>query len=116
MAETPETSDYTSIQERLEMSPALPAVVEDAPEAPLPQAPLMPFDATGRTAWAIPFAFDEHLELVDWTGRAVHPGKKGYIAAGLPKILTRIRDGAAFIAIAGRLLREFGSAVRAAPD
>ena len=30
----------------------------------LPRAPLMPFDATGRMAAAIPFAFDDYLELV----------------------------------------------------
>ena len=34
----------------------------------LPRAPLMPFDATGRMAAAIPFAFDDYLELMDSTG------------------------------------------------
>ena len=74
----------------------------------------MPFDATGRTEWTIPFAFDDYLELVDWTGRAVHPTKKGSIGASQPKILDRIGiDGAAFITFATRLLKEFGSAVGA---
>jgi hypothetical protein len=31
----------------------------------LPEAPLMPFDATGRFEQAIPFAFADYLELVD---------------------------------------------------
>ena len=74
----------------------------------------MPFDATGRTEWTIPFAFDDYLELVDWTGRAVHPTKTGSIGASQPKILDRIGiDGAAFITFATRLLKEFGSAVGA---
>ena len=30
----------------------------------------MPFDATSRMAAAIPFAFDDYLELVDSTGRS----------------------------------------------
>ena len=34
----------------------------------LPRPPLMPFDATGRVAAAIPFAFDDYLELVDRPG------------------------------------------------
>jgi len=37
----------------------------------LPRTPLMPFDATGRMANAIPFAFDDYLELVDATGRVI---------------------------------------------
>ena len=107
MAETPETSDYTSIQERLGTVPAVGTTVADTPEAPL-----MPFDATGRTAWAIPFAFEDYLELVDWTGRAVHPAKKSHIAAGRPNILDRIGvDGAVFIGYATRLMKQFGSAV-----
>lgn len=113
MAETPETSDYTSIQERLGAAPAACASVVGV-QTTLPQAPLMPFDATGRTEWAVPFAFDDYLELVDWTGRAMHPTKKGSIAASQPKILDRIGvDGAAFISFATRLLKEFGSAVGA---
>jgi hypothetical protein len=113
MAETPETSDYTSIQDRLGAAPAACASGVDVPKALLPQAPLMPFDATGRTEWAIPFAFDDYLELVDWTGRAVHPAKSS-IAAGQPKILDLIGvNGEAFIAFATRFLKEFGSAVGA---
>ena len=113
MAETPETSDYTSIQERLGTVPETCACAEVAEtEIPLPQAPLMPFDATGRAEWAIPFAFEDYAELVDWTGRALHPKKKGFIAARQPKILERLGvDGEAFIDFSTRFLKEFGSAV-----
>ncbi|NCP78835.1 MAG: transposase, partial [Desulfuromonadales bacterium] len=39
----------------------------------LPLANLMPFDPGQRRAAAIPFAFDDYLELVDSVGRVVRP-------------------------------------------
>jgi len=144
MAETPETSDYTSIQERLGLAPAAVPVqgmdcratlamtqesaMTGGSEAdatprhreaegrgdPLPQAPLMPFDATGRSTLAVPFGLQEYVELVEWTGRLVHPNKRGSIAENEPPILERIGvDGEAFIAMAASFLKEFGSAVGA---
>ena len=134
MADSPEASDYTSIQERLGCAPTAPAAVADvaasavadsiadtasaetlepAPAA-LPQAPLMPFDATGRTPWAVPFGWQDYAELVDWTERLVRPGKSGCIAATQPAILARLGvDGEAFIGMAATFLQEFGSAVGA---
>jgi len=80
----------------------------------LPQAPLLPFDASGRTPWAIPFDFQDYLELVDWTGRAIRDDKRGAIPAGKPKILDRLGvDADTFITHANRLLRRFGTAVGA---
>ena len=135
MADSPEASDYTSIQERLgyaPVAPDAPAVVPEASAAAdaaagagsaealapeptaLPQAPLMPFDATGRTPWAVPFGWHDYAELVDWTGRLVRPGKSGCIAATQPAILARLGvDGEAFIGMAATFLQEFGSAVGA---
>lgn len=151
MAETPEASDYTSIQERLGLAPiqaepqallaeplpeppvqeevaeAMPNAATDAdlaeitlPEqlpvlAPaLPQAPLMPFDATGSTPWAVPFGLEEYVELVEWTGRLVHPAKRGSIPDAQPPILERLGlDGDAFIGLAATFLKEFGHAVGA---
>ncbi|MFA9462513.1 transposase [Thiohalorhabdus methylotrophus] len=122
IAETPEESDYTSIQQRLGREPervdgpVAEAGAEDSEEgtAALPKAPLMPFDATGHLDWAIPYAFDDYLELVDWLGRAVHPAKRGRIPPGKPKILDRLgMDAEALAAESDRLLRAFGSAVGA---
>ena len=74
----------------------------------------MPFDATGRTAWAVPFALEDYVALVEWTGRAVHPQKRGLIPPNQPEILARIGiDGEAFIELSARFLKEFGSAVGA---
>lgn len=43
----------------------------------------MPFDATGRMAAAIPFAFDDYLELVDTTGRMIREDTRVYPQATL---------------------------------
>lgn len=81
---------------------------------PGPRAALMPFDATSRTPWAIPFAFEDYLELVDWTGRAIRCEKRGHIPSGHPAILDRLGiDPERFIDYAERLLKEFGTAVGA---
>ena len=72
----------------------------------LPRAPLMPFDSTGRMAAAIPFAFDDYLELVDTTGRVIREGKKGYIPGETPQILERLNiDPEPFIATTARMLQ-----------
>jgi len=136
LAETSETLDYTSLQERIvgllkevasetdsqEITAAKdPDATLDGktlrPEAEtqvLPQAPLMPFDATARTPWAVPFTFGDYLELVDWAGRALRTDKRGYIEARVPKILVRLGiDGERFIGSAERLLKAFGTAVGA---
>ena len=136
LAETPEASDYTSIQERVgglpeevgsEVGSQETATVKgpDAtldgerlrPEAEtrvLPQAPLMPFDATAQIPWAVPFSFEDYLELVDRTGRALRTDKAGYIEGREPKILVRLGiDGERFIGYSERLLKAFGTAVGA---
>jgi len=140
MAETPETSDYTAIQERMvglplketettHPNPPMGKIKPNAtptnndqsetlqPEATikkLPQAALMPFDATGQTPWAIPFAFNDYLVLVDWTGRAVHPLKRGFIPNHHPAILDRLGiNTEQFIRYADHFLKDFGSAVGA---
>ena len=129
MAETPEASDHTSIQERLrqavekapssaqEARPAsrtaqTKAVSEEDPA----HAALMPFDALGEQLWAIPFGWLEYAELVEWTGRQVRAGKRGHIAAAQPRILKRMGlEGDAFVDLACNLLQRFGVAVGAPP-
>jgi hypothetical protein len=78
----------------------------------LPRAPLMPFDATGRMAAAIPFAFDNYLELVDTTGRVIREDKRGYIPGETPQILERLNiHPEQFIATAARMLDLFSTAI-----
>lgn len=140
MAETPEASDYTSVAERiahLKAGGASAACDADAParaspaSAPTPATailplrtedhlatlapqPLMPFDATARLRAAIPFAFEDYLELVETTGRCIRQDKRGAIAAHTPTLLVRLRiEPERFIDCATQLLKRFGSAVGA---
>ncbi len=128
LAETPETSDYTSIQERVvglpkeigsDADPQKTTTIKESekmldgerlrPETEtqvLSPAPLMPFDATAQTPWAVPFAFEDYLELVDWTGWALRTDKTGCIEKREPEILARLGiDGERFIGFAERLLK-----------
>ncbi|MEF3193402.1 MAG: transposase, partial [Halothiobacillaceae bacterium] len=128
LAQTPEESDFTSVKARLDairlasVEEAQPASTPadmasgDAPTASAenaqPLASLMPFDATGRFAPAIPFAFTDYLELVDFLGRAVHPRKRGFIPEHTPAILLRLGvDAMTFIREGARMLKSFGSAI-----
>lgn len=141
MSNVLEASDFTSIQERLGCSPtetplrpkeraAGSSTQKDRepqpgarvsrsrtscrPASRRPSAPLMPFDATGQTAWAIPFGLQEYVELVEWAGRGVHPEKRGHTAAGTPAMLTRLAIAETeFVAMASHSLKEFGSAIGA---
>ena len=80
--------------------------------AALPRAPLMPFDATGSLVTAVPFAFEDYLELVDGTGRVIREDKRGFIPGETPAILERLNiDPKQFIRTAGRTLRRFGTAI-----
>ena len=103
MAQTPEESDYTAIQQRiLEQDPEIasrkPEAIEKLPED-LHNAigKLMPFSdqtvmdqAPENIERAIPYEVRDYLELVDWSGRAVIEGKRGSIPDNLPPILQRL--------------------------
>ncbi len=78
IARTPEQSDYTSIQERIER-----------PE----NGCLRPFNEDEESG--IPFNLKDYLELVDWGGREVKRNKQGYISATTPPILVRLKMDAA---------------------
>jgi hypothetical protein len=77
IAEAPETSDYTSIQQRIENRPKEQRIK------------LIPFDPTNPDH-CIPMDLHDYMELVDWTGRSIAPNKKGSIPDQLPRILTRL--------------------------
>jgi REP element-mobilizing transposase RayT len=82
--------------------------------ATLPLQPLMPFDATNRLRAAIPFAFEDYLDLVETTGRSLHPDKRGLIHERVPALLQRLGiDPECFINCATDLMKQFGSAIGA---
>jgi hypothetical protein len=74
MAKTPEQSDYTSIQERI-----------NQPDS----NSLSTLDQNVENA--IPINLKDYLELVDWGGREIKRNKRGYIPSQTPPILTRLR-------------------------
>ena len=71
MAQTPEDSDYTSIQERIKAK----------------KSPLLNL---GFDDGDIPFGLGDYCALVDATGRAIIANKKGFIPDDLPPILNRL--------------------------
>ena len=77
MASTPEQSDYTSVQERIENpnSDSLAAFSEHGDGV-------------------LPFNLRDYLELVDWGGREIKLNKQGYIPASAPPILARLKMNA----------------------
>ena len=75
IATTPEQSEYTSIKERI-----------DKPE----NNHLRPFSDSVNDGQGIPYGLKEYLELVDWAGRAIRQGKRGYIPFDTPPIIARL--------------------------
>jgi hypothetical protein len=97
---------------RAEMAESLLESTHTFIDARLAEAPLMPFDVTGRVAQAVPFGFEEYLDLVAAMGRAVRPRKRGVIAANTPLLLRRLGMNAdAFIACTGHFFKAFANAV-----
>jgi hypothetical protein len=89
MAETPEASDYTSIQQRInEVKASVPCETEDLAVV-IPK--LMSFAGKLDCDEGLPGELKDYLDLVDWSGRAIHPHKRGKIADHQPKILQRLK-------------------------
>ncbi len=86
IAETPESSEYTSIAERI----AERNVASDVTCAF--HGKLMPFlDGKGiANEPHIPIHLADYIELVDWTGRQIRPDKRGAISENAPPILARL--------------------------
>jgi len=124
LAATPETSDLTSVQRRIETETRkvgrVPIWVGTHSDSPRPDYWLAPIDlckaqsapgpqpsATGRRAsdkGCLPMTLEDYLDLVDWTGRQIAAGKSS-IPSHLPPILERLGiDSANWL----RLVRGFG--------
>jgi hypothetical protein len=75
MADRPETSSYTSIQERLQSVFDLRQTIDDQTDSgdlvdfTMPLKPLLPFEnrLLNESQFGILFNFEEYLALVDWT-------------------------------------------------
>jgi len=85
MAKTPEQSDYTSIQERIQK-----AMSQQSCTLLAFQDTLTNKNTTTCKDTAIPFELNDYLSLVDWSGRAILENKRGSIPVDTPPILHRL--------------------------
>ena len=109
LAATPEKSDFTSAQERI-------ADLESADEVSAPDAKDVRIEHGQKAGWLAPVELEpkrkktrekcssrrasnkgcvfmtlaEYLQLLDWTGRQLKPGKRGAIPKNAPSILDRL--------------------------
>ena len=110
MAEDLESSDFTSIQQRLydysrekgksikhsknlEIQVKQQTKIKDELELnDLPEASLMPFDGSSHTSIhsALPFTREEYFQLVETTGRCFNPKKKGYIPKSQQNVIIKL--------------------------
>ena len=105
ISDTPEVSDYTSIQQRIRQwqqqdypqnttTAHTKIKTETEPKHKHKQTsiPLMPLDKHSQDPHknALGYTCKDYLELVDWAGRAIRDGKRGYIPNEIPPILQRL--------------------------
>ena len=97
IADSLQSSDFTSIQERLNaLSPnSITPQITKTPvdnSQPTPHKSLAKFDGATHLhrQTGIPFHFADYLELIDWTGRAIRHDKKGFIDNQRPKLLNEL--------------------------
>jgi len=87
MADTPENSDFTSIQQRIiEYNKGVSAPALDKPH-------LTSLESSNQDIHkhALSFTSKDYLELVDWSGRAIRDDKRSAISTSLPPILKRLK-------------------------
>lgn len=87
MATTPEASDHTSIQERIAPHFNLQEAIRQQIDQQslrrfeIPLKPLARFegDVTNQKQRGVLFSAEDYIQLVDYTGRIIRPGKRGAI-------------------------------------
>ena len=99
MAETPETSNYTSIKSRITQAFSPKTVLDNHQDninpihfQALPFKDLAQFDGniTASDQFGIPFSTQDYILLVEATGRIKREDKRGYIPHDLPPIIQRL--------------------------
>ncbi|VUD69393.1 hypothetical protein TDB9533_04760 [Thalassocella blandensis] len=98
IARTPESSDHTSIKERIKPSFELHTAIHQQQELGLlntfnlPLKPLAKFEGniTNTKQSGVLFSLHDYLSLVDMTGRILRNYKRGGIPSSLPPILHRL--------------------------
>ena len=76
-----EDSEFTSVMQRIDQIKQQPIQTT---------VKLAEFIGSKEQGNGIPFTLTDYLELTDWTGRCIHPGKKGFIPNSTPNILHQL--------------------------
>ncbi|WP_018880061.1 transposase [Thioalkalivibrio sp. ALE9] len=99
MADTPEASDFTSIQQRIRMLASKCDKQErEASDEAQPSLTVLGGEGADPHANAVVFTTEDYLGLVDWAGRAIREDKRGAIPGHIPPILERLQiDPAQFV-------------------
>ena len=100
IADTPESSNHTSVKLRCEQAKASEKTHHKANKTDnISNQPhtLMPFVGNPREDMpkGLPFDLTDYLQLMDITGRSIREDKHGYIEQSQPEILTRLHISAA---------------------
>lgn len=85
LADSIQKSEFTSAQQRLR------SVTSNVTEA-IARPALLPLTETAaqQSDTGLPFNLQDYLELLDTTGRAVHPTKRGVIPSSTPRLLSTL--------------------------
>jgi hypothetical protein len=87
VCDTPEASDFTSIQLRLQRLQNASEENEVQPDKLLPFTGYKPH---GTPLAGLPFKLFDYLALVEWTGRCVRENKRGYIPHDVKPLFERL--------------------------
>jgi REP element-mobilizing transposase RayT len=110
ICDTPEESDFTSIQQRIQQwqhtqSQDKNNKTKSTPEKSYNPVPLMRLVKQSQDPHrnAIGYTTKDYLELVDWAGRAIRDDKRGAIPNSIPPILERLKlNPKTYLAFVGR--------------
>ena len=91
IAATPEQSGFTSIYARIRQLGRVAAVAtHHANQFESTDVELLAFGDAGSAKGAIPIAFAEYLQLLDWTARAVHSDKRDTVEEKAPSVFKQL--------------------------
>jgi hypothetical protein len=92
LAETPETSDFTSIQDRIKtLTDACETTELESELSDMPLNKATPALMCTKHFTTNTLSTSDYIELVDLTGRSIKKGKRGSIPTQLEAVLTRLR-------------------------
>ncbi len=110
LADSIETSEYTSIYERIQGHSS----ESDNEQKVMTNSSLLGFVGDGSEAapQGIPYSLLDYIELVDWTGRIIREDKRGAISAYQPKLLNTLGlDDKTWFELASRFGKDYQGAV-----